>query len=136
MFCILFRLLYRELLVRQMAASGADVVVAIDSAWRQRFQVRTEEDLTRCEKVTCYEGKVTLLGSDIDPTQADAEFIGLVRFSPKVLAYLDKEAPLLRDYLKCAKLSQLVEYLRTKGVEVEAIDVAGDWAELNETQDL
>ncbi|WP_421866016.1 PEP/pyruvate-binding domain-containing protein [Motiliproteus sp.] len=129
-------ILYRELLVRQMVASDAAVVVAVDSAWRQRFQGRTEEDLARCEKVTCFDGKVTRLGSDIDPLLADAEFIGLARLSADVVELLDEEKPLLRDRLKQGNLAQLVEYLRTKGVEVAFVDVAGDWAELNEPKDL
>lgn len=129
-------ILYREPLVRKMAATDADVVVAIDSAWRKRFEGRTVEDLARCEKVSCYGSKVTRLGSDIDSSLADAEFIGLIRLSPRVVNYLDKEAPLLLKRLKHAKLSHLVEYLRTRGVNVEAVDVLGDWAELNEPQDL
>lgn len=129
-------ILYRERIIREMATSSADIVVAVDAAWRQRFSGRTKQDLERCEKVNCYENRVTRLGSDIDPALADAEFVGLVRFNPGVIAYLQQESSTLFERFKQAKLSQLIEYLRTRGFEVEAVDVVGDWAELNDPQDL
>lgn len=129
-------ILYRESLVRQMASSDADVVVAVDRAWQQRFEGRTDSDLSRCEKVTCCGEVVTRLGSDIDAPLADAEFIGLIRLNSRAIELLDRDAALLLDRMKHAKLSQLVEYLRTKGVSVQAVDADGDWAELNEQQDL
>ncbi len=129
-------ILYRERIIREMATSSADIVVAVDAAWRQRFSDRTKQDLERCEKVNCYENRVTRLGSDIDPVLADAEFVGLVRFNPDVISHLQQESSTLFERFKQAKLSQLIEYLRTRGFEVVAVDVAGDWAELNEPQDL
>ncbi len=129
-------ILYRESVIRQMMEPKAEIVVAVDSEWRQRFEGRTEEDINRCEKANIHGSKITRLGSDIDSDIADAEFVGLVWLKPNVISFIVKEMPLLKERFREAKLSRLVEYLRTRGFEVEAVDVEGDWAELNESQDI
>ncbi|MCP1727896.1 choline kinase [Natronospira proteinivora] len=129
-------ILFHDSVVREMRQVDADIVVGADTHWRKRFEGRTEEDIARCEKLNLHEGTVTRLGADIDPEFADAEFIGLVRFSPRVVAFLKDQARTLAGRMRRAKLSQLVEFLRTRGFSVRAVDVAGDWAELNESRDL
>ncbi len=129
-------IVYREKIVVEMNAHQSDVVVAVDSAWKQRFEGRSHHDLARCEKVNCHEGSVTRLGSDIDPGMADAEFVGLVRFRPTVISFLQHHTIELFELFKQDKLSKLIEFLRIKGFKVNAVDIAGDWAELNEPQDL
>jgi len=129
-------IVYREQIVAEMNTLDSDVVVAVDSTWKQRFDGRTDQDLARCEKVNCFEGSVTRLGNDIDPALADAEFVGLVRFRPEVISFLQKNTIELFDRFKTDKLSKLVEFLRVKGFKVDAVDIVGDWAELNEPQDL
>jgi glutamine kinase len=129
-------ILFHDTVVEEMASVDADVVVAADTHWQQRFKGRTAEDLMRCEKLNVHEGVVTRLGADIDPELAEAEFVGLVRFAPRVADFLTRATPDLRVRLRRANLSQLVELLRTRGYSVRAVDVAGDWAELNEGRDL
>jgi glutamine kinase len=129
-------ILFHETIVQEMARTSGDIVVAVDSRWRERFKGRTAEDLARCEKLNLVDGTVTRLGPDIEPELADAEFVGLVRFSPTVSAYLAREATALAPHLRHANLSQLVELLRTRGFSVNALDVEGNWAELNEGRDL
>ncbi|MEA5446509.1 PEP-utilizing enzyme [Gammaproteobacteria bacterium AB-CW1] len=129
-------ILFHDTAVRELSESDADIVVALDTHWRARFEGRTDEDLARCEKVNVHEGRVTRLGADIDPDLADAEFVGLARLSGPVAEFLKREAVDLSARLRRANLSQLIELLRTRGYSVEAVDVAGDWAELNESRDL
>lgn len=129
-------ILFHEAVVQEMARTSADIVVAVDSRWRERFKGRTEEDLARCEKLNLVDRTVTRLGQDLGPELADAEFLGLVRFSPAVSSYLAHEATALAPHLRHANLSQLVELLRTRGFSVNAVDVEGHWAELNEGRDL
>ena len=129
-------ILFRDTAVQKMATVGADIVVAADTCWRDRFEGRTDDDLARCEKLNLHEGLVTRLGADIAPELADAEFVGLVRFSPLVVEFLSSNATALAGHLRKSNLSRLVEYLRTRGYAVRAVDVAGDWAELNESRDL
>lgn len=129
-------ILFRDDTVRRMADAEGSIVVAVDSLWRQRFEGRTAKDMARCEKVYQLGEELTRLGPDINPALAEAEFIGLVRFTPEVVAYLRENSGRLGTHLRRANLSQLIEILRMAGFRVGAVDVAGDWAELNESRDL
>ncbi|UXZ21264.1 phosphoenolpyruvate synthase [Pseudomonas sp. YeP6b] len=129
-------ILIRKNLVSALTAVDADIVIAVDSHWRKRFSGRTQGDLTRCEKVCLYETLVTRLGADIAPEIASAEFLGCVRFAPRVVAALTLAKADLRERLRHGNLSDLIEVLRMQGFVVRAVDVLGDWAELNEPRDL
>lgn len=129
-------ILFRESLIMAMSETEGDVVVAVDSHWRKRFSGRTTEDLIRCEKVFTHERLVTRLGADIKPDFADAEFLGCVRLGVRAISLLVSDRVALSDLLRKASLSELIEWLRVRGMRVQAIDVLGDWAELNAPQDL
>lgn len=129
-------ILFRDTLVRRMEETDADVVVAADTKWRSRFEGRTQQDISRCEKLNLVDLTVTRLGPDIDPEMADAEFVGLARFSHRAIRFLNERLTFLADKLRKARLSELIEVLRVCGLVVHAVDVSGDWAELNEPQDL
>lgn len=129
-------ILFRESLIRAMYAIDADVVVAVDSHWRNRFSGRTTEDLMRCEKAFMHEGLITRLGADIKPDVADAEFLGCVRLGEQAISMLVSDSAVLTERLRKASLSELIEWLRVRGLRVQAVDVLGDWAELNAPQDL
>ncbi|MCE9664007.1 hypothetical protein LY622_11175 [Halomonas sp. M5N1S17] len=128
--------LFRESAVRGVAEASGDIVVAVDSAWRHRFSGRSENDIARCEKVNMFQTTVTRLGPDILPEMADAEFVGFVRLSPDVIKFLKDNAESLFPPVRHANLSQLLELLRIRGFNIQAVDVVGDWAELNEPRDL
>ncbi|WP_199737597.1 PEP/pyruvate-binding domain-containing protein [Legionella septentrionalis] len=129
-------ILFHDSAVNQLAEIDADIVVAADTRWRKRFFGRTDKDLIRCEKLNLHGNNVTRLGPDIEPDLAEAEFIGLAKFSARVIHYLHENSKDLLHRFRHANLSQLIEVLRMRGFNVRAVDVAGDWAELNEGQDL
>lgn len=128
--------LYRQSAVRQLTDAPGDIAILVDTQWQKRFENRTHEDLERAEKVNLHAGKVTRLGREIPTTLADAEFVGLVRLSKRAAKYLHEQAQDLPDSVRSGNLSQLLDILRARGFETSAVDVAGDWAELNEPADL
>lgn len=132
-------ILFHETTVKSLFEVDGDVVVAVDSQWRSRYAGRNLEDLHRCEKACVVDETVTLLGTNIDITQANAEFVGLVRFSKKAIEQLVEIKKLTgseNSILTQANLSYLIELLRVRGLKITAVDVHGDWAELNEPADL
>ena len=129
--------LFREEIVQRLLADNSDVVVAVDQMWRERYARRTEHDLSTAEKVAFEEGKVSKIGSSIDIVLAQAEFIGLVKFSPKVAMLLKEKNGVVGNLENSAMLPDLIsELLKDDTVSVSWHDVAGDWSELNAPQDL
>lgn len=129
-------ILYRPELVARLRKSTADVVLACDSAWRKRYVGRTEEDLLRAEKVLVNERQVLRAGPSVPMQWASGEFIGLVLFNSNALNKLRAvKQQGAADFMRLT-LSDLVEWLRLQGLTVEAVDVLGDWAELNDPKDL
>lgn len=128
--------LFRESLVRALTEVDADIVVAVDTAWKHRFSGRSQNDVERCEKVTLHGDTVTRIGTDIISSVADAEFLGVCLLRPAVLRELAHARDTLPVEIRKAKVGDLLEILRTRGFSVRAVDVHGDWAELNEPKDL
>jgi len=131
-------LLRRELVAALRSAQGdADVVVAWDSRWRERFPGRLEEDLAQREKVVVEDGRPVRLGSGVAVAQAHGEFVGAVRFGPRALAALAelRDGP-QRQAMRREKLSDVVQWLVDGGSRVVGVDVAGDWAEVDAPADI
>lgn len=129
-------ILFRRSLVEAMVESQADISVAVDSHWRTRYAGRTRSDLEHSEKVCLFGQTITRLGPDIPSSTASAEFVGCVHFGPRAVQYLQASKVDLQQRFQKGHLSDLVEALRCQGMNVQAVDVHGDWAELNEPQDL
>lgn len=129
-------ILFRQELVLKLYSTSFDIAVAIDSKWRQRYSNRSHHDLVRCEKVHTSCDIITRAGADINPELADAEFIGLVLIREPVIRYIQQNIQVLSSNLKESNISDLIEMIRISGICVGTVDVFGDWAELNEPQDL
>lgn len=129
-------ILFRRSLVEAMEQVQADICVAVDTHWRTRYAGRTRSDLQSSEKVCLHGQSVTRLGLDISFSLASAEFVGCVHFGPRAVEYLKTFKTDLQQRFQKGHLSDLVEALRCQGMSVQAVDVQGDWAELNQSQDL
>lgn len=130
-------IVYRRSLVQTMLERSGDVVIGIDTEWTERYHGRSDEDLRIAEKVNVVGDRVTKLGGgDLSPGRADAEFIGAVDFRDTAVACLKTLAAEERPRLESTNLSALLERMRTLGLDVRAVDAAGNWAELNSPEDL
>lgn len=129
-------ILFREKLADTLSEIEADIAVAWDSHWKQRYIGRSEDDLTGSEKVMIQNGNLLRAGCDIPDEWASGEFIGLVHFGPKAVLALQELQGDVPKLLEKAHLSGLVEWLRLTGLSVKGVDVAGDWAEVNQPKDI
>jgi len=129
-------ILFRASVPTALALCDADIAFAWDSVWEHRYKGRKAEDLARCEKVLVNGDRIKRLGADLPVDRANGEFIGLVRFSPRALERLRRLQEDCPESLRQRHLSEYIEYLRATGLSVAAVDVAGDWAEFNEPQDI
>jgi len=129
-------ILYRKSLVSELEQSEHDLTVVVDTAWKDRYQGRSQEDLESSEKVNLAHGQITRLGQRIHADFADAEFIGLVSFQGAALDLLNELKEKSAELLEKSKISFLVEEMRVRGLSLGFIDVSGDWAELDDPRDL
>ena len=130
-------IVFRENIVREVQVMDADIVIAVDGKWRERYSFRSNADLYNAEKMYIDpEGKVCSIGKDLKITEANAEFIGLVKFSPRAM----EQVILFRKQVlrgeEPATLFNLIGELLNKDLLVQAVDCEGNWAELNAPQDL
>jgi choline kinase len=129
-------ILYRPALLEQINNSSADITIVYDTHWKQRFIGRTEKDLKNTEKVIVAGKKVLRAGQSLPVEWAHGEFIGLVRFQGEALNKLRLLKTENNQFLEELSLSGLVEWMRLQGMSTSAVDVQGDWAELNEPKDI
>lgn len=128
---------FRENIVRQVQATDADIVIAVDGNWRERYSFRSNADLSIAEKIHIdAEGKICAIGKDLQISEANAEFIGLVKFAPKAMEQVLLFRKQVLEGEEPTTLFKLISEMLTKGLSVRTVDCKGDWAELNAPQDL
>jgi hypothetical protein len=133
---------YADIIFRAAAVNAieamrgtADVIVAVDTLWRERFIGRAERDLVTAEKVVLDGTNVVRIGNFISESDADGEFIGLAHLSATAVGRIGE---LAAHQPGCDEwsLSELLGQLVVLGVNMKVIDVHGDWASLDEPQDI
>lgn len=125
----------RKAAIERLAAATGEVVVAVDSAWRNRYDGRGERALERAEKVVIADSQVRALGATVDVASANAEFAGIVRLRPVAIEAVNA-AFASQQFDTRAGLPALLQYLIESGFDVRAVDLQGEWAELDAQQDL
>ncbi|MCR5885727.1 hypothetical protein LRS03_23855 [Rhizobacter sp. J219] len=130
--------LYRVDLVRKVCGRAADVVIAVDSHWRERYDSRSMADLSMAEVVLLgAEGSLLSAhgrAASARPPAPDAEFVGLARLGERAVALLRLWAA--RPEIARWDFPQLLNAFVAEGLQVTAVDCQGDWAELNAPQDV
>jgi choline kinase/phosphohistidine swiveling domain-containing protein len=130
-------IVFRKTVVERLLNDEADICLAIDTAWRGRFVGRTMEDMNQAEKVRLSSGALTGIGPEMPAADSDAEFAGLVKFSPRAMAAVRSAKEISSDLRETGRLTELIMALAAlPGLSVSTHDVMGDWAELNAPQDL
>lgn len=129
--------LFRPHFVEGMDAAFGDVIVGIDSSWKNRYEYRSTVDRSIAEVITFADGKINRLYDAHDtlkPHDADAEFTGLLLLRGKAVKSLLELAK--SENMESRTLPWLVNQFLRQGLSVGCVDARGDWAELNAAQDL
>lgn len=119
-----------------VAATSGDAVVAVDRAWRQRYQGRASADRAAAEKVLLQGSKLRSIDTAIEEDAADGEFVGVLYLRSTALRTLHGLSPDSRADLAKGNLPRLLMRLIEAGLDIGAASVDGLWAELNAPQDL
>ena len=122
-------------IVMSLRSVDSDVVLASDRCWRDRYERRSTEDLTAAEKLRIQAGLVTELSPLLDLSHTDAEFVGLLKLSPKAVDSLIGFRNRRRE-LVTHGISKLIHEFLSLGLKVAPAEIHGRWAELTAPQDL
>ena len=121
--------------VTALRDTPGDVAVAVDSRWRERYSDRSAKDLAAAEKVLVDGTEVKQIGRLVPTESANAELAGIARFGSEAISLLT--AALSDGRIEPnATLPDIVAFCLAAGLSVGAVDLDGDWAELNAKQDL
>ena len=115
--------------------NAADVVIAVDTLWRQRFSGRTARDVATAEKVVLDGANVVRVGSGLTEDESSGEFIGLAHFAANAVAEIRRLAE-RKPACDAWSLAELLNELVLGGLSVQAVDVRGEWASLDEPEDI
>jgi choline kinase len=125
--------------VRDLAASSGDLVVAYDRCWRSLWTRRFDDPLSDAETFrTDSRGNLIEIGrrtTQID--DIEGQYMGLLKFTPKawraveaVLAAVDAKA---RDGMD---MTTLLRALLDSGFPVQTVGITGQWGEIDSSRDL
>jgi choline kinase len=130
---------YGHGVVRDLAASSGDLVVACDRSWRDLWARRFADPLSDAETFrTDASGNLIDIGrrtTQMDDIQG--QYMGLLRFTPE--AWRAAEALLAGVDAKTRDAMDMTTLLRSlleSGFAIRTVDAAGQWGEVDSSDDL
>lgn len=140
-------IVYDAEIVRQLAASAADITLGCDTAWRRRYVGRTEHPETDAEKLRADGARVLEISRTIPSEAAQGEFIGVMKLSPAgarvFLSAFDQaqqryDGGLFREgrSFQKAYLLDLLQEMLEAGTPMVRENIAGGYMEIDTGQDL
>ncbi len=121
--------------IQRMEACKTDLVVAVDTLWRKRYQAPNRADMEGKEKVLLEEDRIIDIGRHLSTERAGAQFAGLLKISGALTSYLQE---IIRSgrLSEEAKLSEITRLAIKERVSASVVDLKGEWTELDAPQDL
>lgn len=98
----------------------ADLVVAVDSKWKNRFKNRSKKDLSIAE-IIHFDDKAT------------KEYTGLLKISSNLAKWILNNK---NRFSPSSSFIELIEEVKKNKFSINYIDVEGSWSEMNEPNDL
>src|SRR5678816_3170354 len=81
--CAYSDILFRDSVVRDALAHPGDIVLCVDTHWRDRYADGSQHPEHDAEKVIVEGDRVIGIHRDISSDEAHGEYIGVARFSPR-----------------------------------------------------
>ncbi|MDC3312007.1 PEP-utilizing enzyme [Alphaproteobacteria bacterium] len=132
-------IIYREIAVKELlqGLDKFDMIMAVDSLWRNRFKGRETADIEKAECVKFSRNLITSMGlGDTEEFEISAEFAGFFALNSAVRKFTNDLPLPIKEKFSKRPLIYFLEFLRIQGFKVSYHDVKGDWAELNDPMDL
>ena len=130
---------YGHAVVRDLAASSGDLVVAYDRGWRSLWSRRFADPLSDAETFrTDARGNLFEIGKRTTRIEEiEGQYMGLLRFTPKawraVEALLAAKDAKARDKMD---MTSLLGALLESGFPIGTLGISGSWGEIDSSDDL
>jgi len=108
--------------IQKIKKSNFDLVVCIDSFWKNRYPQRPQKDIKEAE----------VISSNISNLYQNTEFAGLLYFNAKLASYIKKKT----KYITGKSLLDLIKFIKKDKFNIKFYDLKGKWAEFNYAQDV
>ena len=143
-------IVYAPQVVGALLASRADIALVVDTQWHTAYQGRTDHPVEQAELVEtdAATGHIVKVGKFVGPEHALGEFIGLAKFTEaggqklkvawhKARAAHTDDAPFGHaTHFRKAYLTDLFMAMIAQGACIEAVEIQGQWQEIDTVQDL
>jgi choline kinase len=144
--CSYADILFRDGIVRDALNHPGDIVLCVDTCWRDRYADRSQHPEQDAEKVIIEGDRVIRIHRDIPGHEADGEFIGVARFSPRGAKLLRKhfhsvqqshrgkpwrEAKLFEKAYLILLFQEMIEH----DVPIRVVSTHGDYMEIDTEED-
>ena len=144
--CAYSDILFLPSVVQSAVEHPGDIVLCIDTHWRERYKSRSQHPEDDAEKVLVKGDKVTRIHRAIPSDDASGEYIGVAKFTPR-------GAALLREHFHRVKASHegkpwreakvfekayfilLIQEMIEHGVDVRMVATHGDYFEIDTEED-
>lgn len=144
--CSYSDILFRPSVVQRAMNHPGDIVLCVDTHWRNRYGDRTHHPEDDAEKVIAEGDRVQRVAREIPPHQADGEYIGVAKFTPRGARTLRDHYRRVRaqyqgkpwrqsKVFEKAYLIHLYQEMIDAGVAVHMVTTAGDYMEIDTEQD-
>ena len=144
--CAYSDILFRDTIVKDALAHRGDIVLCVDTHWRQRYSSRSQHPEHDAEKVTIAGDRVTSIRREIASHEAAGEYIGVAKFSLRGAELLREHFHRARDafsgkpwrdakIFEKAYLITLFQEMIERGVPIHFVTTHGDYMEIDTEED-
>lgn len=124
--------------VAGLMRTDADVAIVYDRDWRVLWEARFARPQDDAESLRVVNGAVAAIGAPIhDLSEADGQYIGLVRFTPSGWRRTERLlARLGARRVRTLETTHLLAYLVAEGERIAAVPIRGGWCEVDTPGDV
>jgi choline kinase len=144
--CAYSDILFRDTVVRRAIEHPADIVLCVDTRWRDRYQDRSQHPETDAEKLVAERDRVIEIHRGMPGGRATGEYIGVAKFSAAGAAlFREHYHRIQRQFagrpwreakgFEKAYLILLIQELIERGVPVHMVATEGHYFEIDTEED-
>ncbi len=145
--CSYSDILFADAIVRDALEHPGDIVLCVDTHWRDRYEHRTEHPEDDAEKVVVDGDRVTCIRRDVPSEQANGEYIGVAKFSPRGAALFCEHYHRVRSsftgrpwreaaVFEKAYLILMFQDMIEHGIDIHMVGTHGQYMEIDTEEDL